>query len=52
MRAAIQSIMHDMTALDETLHAVGIELCFAEMKHPVKDKLTLFDVFAPKAATI
>jgi high affinity sulfate transporter 1 len=28
--------------LDETLHAAGIELCFAEMKDPVKDKLKRF----------
>jgi high affinity sulfate transporter 1 len=37
----------DMLAeLDETLHAAGIELCFAEMKDPVKDKLKRFGVFA------
>nr|WP_093185782.1 sulfate permease [Thiocapsa sp. KS1] len=37
----------DMLAeLDETLHAAGIELCFAEMKDPVKDKLKRFEVFA------
>jgi MFS superfamily sulfate permease-like transporter len=37
----------DMLAeLDETLHAVGIELCFAEMKDPVKDKLKRFGLFA------
>src|SRR6188472_3542030 len=28
--------------LDDTLHAAGIELCFAEMKDPVKDKLKRF----------
>jgi len=28
--------------LDDSLHAAGIELCFAEMKDPVKDKLTRF----------
>ncbi|MDM0117795.1 sodium-independent anion transporter [Variovorax sp. J22R133] len=31
-----------MAELDETLHAAGIELCFAEMKDPVKDKLKRF----------
>ena len=36
----------DMLAeLDETLHATGIELCFAEMKDPVKDKLKRFGLF-------
>jgi len=35
-----------LAALDETLHAVGIELCFAEMKDPVKDKLKRFGLFA------
>jgi MFS superfamily sulfate permease-like transporter len=36
----------DMLAdLDETLHASGIELCFAEMKDPVKDKLKRFGLF-------
>ena len=32
--------------LDETLHGAGIELCFAEMKDPVKDKLKRFGLFA------
>jgi high affinity sulfate transporter 1 len=37
----------DMLAeLDETLHAASIELCFAEMKDPVKDKLKRFGLFA------
>jgi len=37
----------DMVAeLDKTLHARGIELCFAEMKDPVKDKLKRFGLFA------
>ncbi|MGB2816962.1 MAG: SulP family inorganic anion transporter [Burkholderiaceae bacterium] len=37
----------DMLAeLDETLHAAGIELCVAEMKGPVKDKLKRFGLFA------
>jgi high affinity sulfate transporter 1 len=31
--------------LDDTLHAASIELCFAEMKDPVKDKLKRFGVF-------
>ena len=31
--------------LDETLDAAGIELCFAEMKDPVKDKLKRFGLF-------
>jgi high affinity sulfate transporter 1 len=37
----------DMLAeLDESLHAAGVELCFAEMKDPVKDKLKRFGLFA------
>jgi high affinity sulfate transporter 1 len=37
----------DMLAeLDERLHEEGIELCFAELKDPVKDKLKRFGVFA------
>ena len=28
--------------LDDALHAAGVELCFAEMKDPVKDKLKRF----------
>jgi MFS superfamily sulfate permease-like transporter len=36
----------DMIAeLDEALHAMGVELCFAEMKGPVKDKLKRFGLF-------
>ncbi len=35
-----------LTELDEALHASGIELCFAEMKDPVKDKLKRFGIFA------
>jgi high affinity sulfate transporter 1 len=31
--------------LDEDLHAAGVELCFAEMKDPVKDKLKRFGIF-------
>ncbi|MGF6602107.1 high affinity sulfate transporter 1 [Paraburkholderia sp. GAS448] len=37
----------DMLAeLDDTLHAAGIQLCVAEMKDPVKDKLKRFGLFA------
>jgi high affinity sulfate transporter 1 len=32
--------------LDATLHAAGIDLCFAEMKDPVKDKLKRFGLFS------
>jgi len=32
--------------LDESLRADGIELCFAELKDPVKDKLKRFGLFA------
>jgi MFS superfamily sulfate permease-like transporter len=32
--------------LDHALHAMGIELCFAELKDPVKDKLKRFGLFA------
>ena len=35
-----------LVELDETLHATGIELCFAEMKDPVKDKLKRFGLFS------
>jgi high affinity sulfate transporter 1 len=31
--------------LDDTLRDAGIELCFAEMKDPVKDKLKRFGIF-------
>jgi len=31
--------------LDDNLHSAGIELCFAEMKDPVKDKLKRFGLF-------
>ncbi len=31
--------------LDDALHAEGIEMCFAEMKDPVKDKLKRFGIF-------
>jgi high affinity sulfate transporter 1 len=37
----------DMVAeLDDALQAKGIELCFAELKDPVKDKLKRFGLFA------
>ena len=32
--------------LDKELHARGIELCFAELKDPVKDKLKKFELLA------
>jgi high affinity sulfate transporter 1 len=32
--------------LDQALHAQGIELCFAELKDPVKDKLKRFGLYA------
>src|SRR5262245_59624755 len=34
-----------LTELDRTLHEAGIEMGFAEMKDPVKDKLKRFGVF-------
>jgi high affinity sulfate transporter 1 len=34
-----------LSELDEELHNAGIELCFAEMKDPVKDKLKRFGLF-------
>jgi high affinity sulfate transporter 1 len=35
-----------LAELDEALKAAGIELCFAELKDPVKDKLKRFGLFA------
>jgi MFS superfamily sulfate permease-like transporter len=35
-----------LAELDHSLHEAGIELCFAEMKDPVKDKLKRFGLFA------
>ena len=35
-----------LAELDETLHEAGIELCFAELKDPVKDKLKRFGLFS------
>ncbi len=32
--------------LDATLHKAGVDLCFAEMKDPVKDKLKQFGLFS------
>ena len=34
-----------LTALDKALHAEGMELCFAEMKGPVKDRLKRYELF-------
>ena len=34
-----------LSDLDDTLETSGIELCFAEMKDPVKDKLKRFGIF-------
>jgi high affinity sulfate transporter 1 len=34
-----------LAELDDTLRAAGIDLCFAEMKDPVKDKLKRFGLF-------
>ncbi len=35
-----------LAELDELLQSAGIELCFAEMKDPVKDKLKRFGLFS------
>ena len=35
-----------LSELDNLLHASGVELCFAELKDPVKDKLKQFDLLA------
>jgi MFS superfamily sulfate permease-like transporter len=34
-----------LAELDQVLHDAGIEMCFAEMKDPVKDKLKRFGLF-------
>jgi high affinity sulfate transporter 1 len=34
-----------LAELDDTLHGTGIELCFAELKDPVKDKLKRFGLY-------
>jgi high affinity sulfate transporter 1 len=36
----------ELAELDDKLRAMGIELCFAELKDPVKDKLKRFGLFA------
>jgi high affinity sulfate transporter 1 len=35
-----------LIALDEELHGAGIELCFAEVKGPVKDRLKRYGLFS------
>jgi MFS superfamily sulfate permease-like transporter len=35
-----------LAELDQTLHDTGVELCFAEMKDPVTDKLKRFGLFS------
>ena len=35
-----------LAELDQTLHDAGVELCFAEMKDPVTDKLKRFGLFS------
>ena len=35
-----------LTDLDQSLHARGIELCFAELKDPVRDKIKRFGLLA------
>jgi MFS superfamily sulfate permease-like transporter len=35
-----------LAELDEKLQAASIEMCFAEMKHPVQDKLKRFGLFS------
>ena len=34
-----------LSALDDDLEKAGIELCFAEMKDPVKDRLKRYELF-------
>jgi MFS superfamily sulfate permease-like transporter len=34
-----------LAELEETLNQAGVELCFAELKDPVKDKLRRFELF-------
>jgi MFS superfamily sulfate permease-like transporter len=34
-----------LAELDDTLQGAGIELCFAELKDPVKDKLKRFGLY-------
>src|SRR6201999_2939847 len=40
-----------LAELDKALHAQGIELCFAELKDPVKDKLKKFGLLAQLGET-
>ena len=35
-----------LAELDDALHKAGTELCFAELKDPVKDKLKRFGLFS------
>jgi high affinity sulfate transporter 1 len=35
-----------LAELDKSLHEAGIELCFAELKDPVKDKFKRFELFS------
>ena len=39
-----------LSALDDDLAKAGIELCFAEMKDPVKDRLIRYELFAKLGA--
>ena len=39
-----------LSALDDDLKRFGIELCFAEMKDPVKDRLKRYDLFVKLGA--
>jgi len=39
-----------LSALDDDLAKAGIELCFAEMKDPVKDRLKRYDLFVKLGA--
>ena len=41
-----------LSALDDDLAKFGIELCFAEMKDPVKDKLKRYDLFTKLGADL
>ena len=41
-----------LSALDDDLAKAGIELCFAEMKDPVKDRLRHYDLFAKLGADL
>jgi MFS superfamily sulfate permease-like transporter len=36
----------ELADLDQELHEAGIEICFAEMKGPVKDRLKRYGLFA------